>query len=165
MTHSQNSPRVGDRRALSVRATAGSAPPRCPFGSFSGWAQAGPPPTPISIPPPPAPQQHVGCCHSAARGSPSGWSSWWTHSWPWEGAELLLGKIPPALNLAAPDISIPPPARRHYTHAHTRPSGLAQAARSAGCPLGRKTSERDAEARISAPPTRGPVGCGGKGLS
>ena len=117
MTHSQNSPRVGDRRALGVRATAGSAPPHRPFGSCSGWAQAGPPPTPVSIPPPPAPQQHVGCCHSAARGSPSGWSSWWTHAWPWEGAELLFGKIPPALNLAAPDISIPPPALRHYTHA------------------------------------------------
>lgn len=35
-----------------------------------------------------------------------------------------MGKIHPALNLAASDISISPPARQQNTHAHTRPSRL-----------------------------------------
>lgn len=104
--------------------------------------------------PPPAPRLPRSNMWGAATprpGTPSGWTSWWTHAWPWEGAELLLGKTPPALNLAAPDISIPPPERQRYTHAHTRPSGPAHAARSAGCLLGGRTPERDAEARTPAP--------------
>ena len=103
-------------------------------------------------PPPPPPAATCGALPLRRPGTPSGWSSWWTHTWPREGAELLLGEIPPALNLAAPDISIPPSVSQRYTHAHTRPS---RPARSAGCPLGDRTPERDAEASTPAPSASG----------
>lgn len=67
-----------------------------------------------SLPPPPA--ATCGVLPRHCRGTLSSWSSWWTLAWPWDGVEVLLGKIPPALNLAAPAISIPPhgaPRRAH----------------------------------------------------
>lgn len=110
--------------------------PSLPHPGQWPWVDAARPSTPH----PPAPAATCGALPLRRPGTPSGWSSWWTYTWPGEGAELLLGEIPAALNLAAPDISILPSVRQHYTHAHTRPSRPAQAARSAGCPLGEQNT-------------------------
>lgn len=109
---------VGGPRARPVLAMAGGAPAHSTLGRGSGWVQPGHGRRP-DTPTPASPAATCGALPLGRPGTPSGWSSWKTHAWPREGAELLWGKISPALNLVAPDISIPAPAlhTRARTHA------------------------------------------------